>query len=37
LQNIAWWNWSDMEIAEAMPLLLSTNIDRFIEKYRRKD
>lgn len=31
LLSIAWWNWSDEEIAKAMPYLLSDNIHLFID------
>lgn len=30
LQKIAWWNWSMLKIAEALPLLLSSNKEAFI-------
>ncbi len=33
LQRIAWWNWPREKIAEAMPLLLSSDIKGFIRKY----
>lgn len=31
LLSIAWWNWPDEKIAMAMPLLLSNNIQDFID------
>lgn len=31
LLSIAWWNWPGEEIAKIMPLLLSNNIDSFLE------
>jgi virginiamycin A acetyltransferase len=30
LLRIAWWNWSDDEVAKVIPLLLSDDIDAFI-------
>jgi acetyltransferase-like isoleucine patch superfamily enzyme len=33
LIKIAWWNWSDEQVAEAGPLLLQNDIKKFIEKY----
>jgi len=34
LQKIAWWNWSEDQIREAMPLILSPEIDEFIAKFK---
>jgi virginiamycin A acetyltransferase len=34
LLKIAWWNWPLEEIKEAWPLLLSTDMDAFLHKYR---
>lgn len=31
LLNIKWWHWSDDKIKRALPLMLDSNIDRFIE------
>lgn len=31
LRNIAWWNWNQKEIEQALPFLLSSDIHRFIE------
>jgi len=31
LLKIAWWNWTDEEIREVIPLLISENIDDFIK------
>ncbi len=33
LVKIAWWNWSDEKITEAVEFLLSTDLDEFIKKY----
>jgi virginiamycin A acetyltransferase len=33
LERMAWWNWPEEKIAEALPLLLSNNISDFIGKY----
>lgn len=33
LQKIAWWNWSDEKIMEALPFLSSGTADEFIAKY----
>jgi len=33
LKQIAWWNWDDKKINDNMDLLLSDNIDKFIEKH----
>lgn len=33
LERIAWWNWSDECIAEALPLLLSADTAEFILRY----
>lgn len=34
LLNIKWWEWEDEKIEEAAPLLMSENIDDFINKYK---
>jgi acetyltransferase-like isoleucine patch superfamily enzyme len=34
LQKIAWWDWPLSKIEEAWPLLLSTDIEAFIDKYK---
>jgi acetyltransferase-like isoleucine patch superfamily enzyme len=33
LEQIAWWNWPLSRIEEAFPLLMSPNIEEFIQKY----
>lgn len=33
LRAIAWWNWPDEKVRENVPLLLSENIDEFINKH----
>jgi acetyltransferase-like isoleucine patch superfamily enzyme len=33
LLEICWWEWDDARIREAVPLLSSPNIDRFLQKY----
>ncbi len=35
LQKIAWWRWPLSKIEEAWPLLLSSNIEAFIAKYKK--
>jgi acetyltransferase-like isoleucine patch superfamily enzyme len=35
LQKIAWWDWPWPEIMEALPLLLTSDIDAFIDKYSK--
>jgi acetyltransferase-like isoleucine patch superfamily enzyme len=35
LQKIAWWNWPLSKIEEACPLLLSSDIEAFIAKYKK--
>ena len=35
LQKIAWWNWPMSKIEEAWPLLLSSEIEAFIAKYKK--
>lgn len=30
LERIAWWNWTDEKVQQALPLLLSGNVDQFI-------
>jgi acetyltransferase-like isoleucine patch superfamily enzyme len=34
LQKIAWWDWPLSKIEEAWPLLLSSNIEAFITRYK---
>jgi acetyltransferase-like isoleucine patch superfamily enzyme len=34
LLEIKWWNWDDEKIKEATPLLLNSDISKFIEKYK---
>ena len=34
LLNIAWWNWPFSKLEEAWPLLLSSDIEAFIDKYK---
>ena len=36
LQDIAWWNWPISKIKDARPLLLSSDIKLFIERYKDK-
>lgn len=36
LERIAWWDWSESEIRQALPLLLSHDIDRFIATYGKR-
>ncbi|MBW6474229.1 MAG: CatB-related O-acetyltransferase [Anaerolineaceae bacterium] len=33
LEKICWWNWPHDNVIEALPLLLSSNIDSFINSY----
>jgi chloramphenicol O-acetyltransferase type B len=33
LLEIAWWNWDDDAVREAVPLLSSNNIDEFLRRY----
>jgi len=33
LQSIAWWNWLLSKIEDALPLLMSSNMEEFIKKY----
>lgn len=35
LENIQWWEWSNEEIKNALPLLLSDNIEAFIKQYHK--
>jgi acetyltransferase-like isoleucine patch superfamily enzyme len=37
LLRIEWWNWPISKVMEALPLLLSPDIDGFIEKYQIED
>jgi chloramphenicol O-acetyltransferase type B len=34
LLDLKWWDWTDAQIAEALPLMLSTNIEHFLETYK---
>lgn len=36
LLEIAWWNWSDEEVREAVPLLAERDVEAFIERARAK-
>ena len=36
LLEIKWWDWEDEEIRKIVPLLVSNNIDKFIEKAKNK-
>ncbi len=33
--KIAWWDWPAAQIEEALPLLLTGNIQEFVDKYKR--
>lgn len=33
LEKIAWWNWSDGKVLEALPLMLNDNIEEFLKNY----
>ena len=33
LLRIAWWNWEDKQVAEAIPDLLNSDINSFLDKY----
>jgi acetyltransferase-like isoleucine patch superfamily enzyme len=35
LEQIRWWDWPDDKVKEALPLLLSSQVQRFIDKYHR--
>jgi acetyltransferase-like isoleucine patch superfamily enzyme len=37
LQQIAWWNWPDEKIEEAIPLLLSEDSEAFIGRYLQSE
>ncbi len=37
LLDVAWWNWSDERIAEAMPFLLCDDIESFLDYAQRTD
>jgi hypothetical protein len=37
LLKIAWWDWSDTEVAKMLPLILSHDIDKFIETSKKHD
>jgi len=34
LQRLAWWDWSEEKIKEALPLLMSDDIRGFLARYR---
>ena len=34
LLEIAWWNWTQADIEDAMPLLLSGNVETFLTKHK---
>lgn len=34
LLSIAWWDWDEEKIHNAMPLLLSRDIEEFIDRYK---
>jgi len=34
LLDISWWDWSDADVHNALPLLCSNQIEPFVEKYR---
>lgn len=36
LLRIRWWDWPDEKIQEAVPLLLSQNVDEFISRYDKR-
>ena len=33
--EIAWWDWSEEKIRQAVPMLLSDDLNQFIEKYKK--
>ena len=33
LLAVAWWDWTTEKIKEAMPLLLSEDLDEFLDRY----
>jgi len=33
LQQIAWWNWDDEKVLKALPYLLSSDIQKFLDRY----
>jgi len=35
LQQIAWWDWNDEKVLEALPFLLSSDIQVFLDKYNK--
>jgi len=37
LESISWWDWDINKVVEALPYLLSDDIDRFINKYINPD
>lgn len=34
LQKIAWWNWPREEVVESLPLMLSADVEAFVERHR---
>lgn len=34
LQEIAWWNWPLEQVQEAAPLLMSSDLEAFVQRYR---
>jgi len=36
LLRLQWWNWTDEEIGEALPLMLSQDIELFLETYESR-
>lgn len=37
LREIAWWNWPAAKVKDALPLLLSVQIEEFITRYRNSE
>jgi acetyltransferase-like isoleucine patch superfamily enzyme len=35
LQRVAWWDWPEQKIKEALPLLMSTDVKGFLARYGR--
>jgi len=33
LEKIAWWNWPDEKIIEALPLMMTTNKESFFKNF----
>jgi len=36
LQQIAWWDWNDEKVLKALPYLLSSDIQVFLDKYSER-